>query len=90
MEDGLVLAISNLMDIASYCLNPCCSGRWSRTTHYISYNKYEVIVLILVVVEDGLVPVFWHKRALVAMVLILVVVEDGLVRSVFLLLVSLL
>ena len=36
------------------CLNPCCSGRWSRTTFGVCYASVG-FVLILVVVEDGLV-----------------------------------
>ncbi len=35
--------------------NPCCSGQWSRTAEKDSYQPGER-VLILVVVEDGLVP----------------------------------
>ena len=41
-------------------LNPCCSGRWSRTIKYFDYINRLTKVLILVVVEDGLVPVLWH------------------------------
>ena len=36
-------------------LNPCCSGRWSRTKA-IDSVPVRYTVLILVVVEDGLVP----------------------------------
>ena len=36
------------------CLNPCCSGRWSRTA-FETYVWLKKAVLILVVVEDGLV-----------------------------------
>ena len=38
-------------------LNPCCSGRWSRTF----FNRKEfsnLSILILVVVEDGLVQYY--------------------------------
>ena len=35
-------------------LNPCCSGRWSRTA-LVENTEFAVSVLILVVVEDGLV-----------------------------------
>ena len=62
------------------CLNPCCSGRWSRTGLVSMCQTIEYIVLILVVVEDGFVLV---DDKLVKTnsfsVLILVVVEDGLV-----------
>ena len=37
-------------------LNPCCNGRWSRTERENNMNK-NIIVLILVVMEDGLVLV---------------------------------
>ena len=37
------------------CLNPCCNGRWSRTAHTFSISGGDP-VLILVVMEDGLVP----------------------------------
>ena len=60
-------------------LNPCCSGRWSRTEFVEGVTNELVMVLILVVVEDGLVrlilPLATHQER----VLILVVVEDGLV-----------
>ena len=36
------------------CLNPCCSGRWSRTWQTM-VEQNVLIVLILVVVDDGLV-----------------------------------
>ena len=41
------------------CLNPCCSGRWSRTMVKADLGTALVEVLILVVVEDGLV-LFLH------------------------------
>ena len=36
-------------------LNPCCSGRWSRTISNKSEWSMGSDVLILVVVDDGLV-----------------------------------
>ena len=36
-------------------LNPCCSGRWSRTHDTLAVLNRANVVLILVVVEDGLV-----------------------------------
>ena len=36
-------------------LNPCCSGRWSRTDYENFSQQRWHCVLILVVVEDGLV-----------------------------------
>ena len=38
-------------------LNPCCSGRWSRTQAVHARSVLDTEVLILVVVEDGLVLV---------------------------------
>ena len=36
-------------------LNPYCSGRWSRTMQCLTASLVVLIVLILIVVEDGLV-----------------------------------
>ena len=36
-------------------LNPCCSGQWSRTFINLNTYYYEINVLILVVVDNGLV-----------------------------------
>ena len=44
-----------LMPARARGLNPCCSGRWSRTDFKMPEGK-ELEVLILVVVDDGLVP----------------------------------
>ena len=38
------------------CLNPYCSGRWSRTADFLELEFIDA-VLILIVVEDGLVLV---------------------------------
>ena len=32
MEDGLVLDVELSYSESKRCLNPCCDGRWSRTT----------------------------------------------------------
>ena len=80
VDDGLVLDCTNLRGFCQECLNPCCSGRWSRTiiafaivfdacslnpccsgrwsrTYYpCQYDDGATCVLILVVVDDGLVP----------------------------------
>ena len=65
MEDGLVLILYLLMRLISLSLNPCCDGRWSRTTacRPIVAKKY---VLILVVMEDGLVPKLTEALPLLA------------------------
>ena len=54
VDDGLVHHFNNVGEYKFTSLNPCCSGRWSRT--FISLMKMIVSwVLILVVVDDGLV-----------------------------------
>ena len=35
VEDGLVLALRQVSMGAAAGLNPCCSGRWSRTRNLI-------------------------------------------------------
>ena len=60
-------------------LNPCCSGRWSRTGRKFAIHKQDD-VLILVVVDDGLVQLVYKVLRVLYQVLILVVVDDGLVQ----------
>ena len=60
-------------------LNPCFSGRWSRSHNREVRRRSANNVLILVLVEDGLgvsenVVDWWSSP----LVLILVLVEDGL------------
>ena len=55
VEDGLVLEETDGKEKTGECLNPCCSGRWSRTMTTFTALKISAPVLILVVVEDGLV-----------------------------------
>ena len=31
VDNGLVLLNKTLYDVCQLCLNPCCSGQWSRT-----------------------------------------------------------
>ena len=78
MEDGLVPSTSSSSGATGKSLNPCCSGRWSRTFH-LDFPLSSLTVLILVVVEDGLVRINPHDPSKSLNVLILVVVEDGLV-----------
>ena len=56
VDDGLVPFTDDTSVSATEqpSLNPCCSGRWSRTMRGIAASK-AVVVLILVVVDDGLV-----------------------------------
>ena len=34
MEDGLVQLQPYFGNVGTWCLNPCCNGRWSRTRPY--------------------------------------------------------
>ena len=55
VDNGLVPKIRQNMPELSCCINPCCSGQWSRT-HSSQYDDWTACtVLILIVVEDGLV-----------------------------------
>ena len=54
MNDGLVLQLLLLLLLQLICLNPYCSGRWSRTTNNGSVSVHFT-VLILVIVDNGLV-----------------------------------
>ena len=56
MDNGLVPFAIVFDACLIACLNPCCSGQWSRT--WIAANKDCTVhlVLILVVVDNGLVP----------------------------------
>ena len=81
VEDGLVHVNHSAMTAAQIGLNPCCSGRWSRTQFQLKSRVLQCLVLILVVVEDGLVPYGQRVGKGFNRVLILVVVEDGLVQN---------
>ena len=55
MEDALALEIvETTIGENKICLNPCCNGRCTRTTHVLSLKKNSLPVLILVVMEDAL------------------------------------
>ena len=54
VDDGLVQGELVGETVKNGSLNPCCSGRWSRTLITLLITL-EIIVLILVVVDDGLV-----------------------------------
>ena len=60
-------------------LNPCCSGRWSRTTIHARSLLDPKLVIILVVVDNGLVLELCKTENHRRIVLILVVVDNGLV-----------
>ena len=56
MEDGLVQAwMQGIAKHFNDSLNPCCDGRWSRTSILDKAKVVIYTVLILVVMEDGLV-----------------------------------
>ena len=58
VEDGLVRLVPFFNGKEHLeCLNPYCSGRWSRTQSWQHVRYLRAIVLILIVVEDGLVLV---------------------------------
>ena len=57
MEDGLVLDTKHFRCEGHGCLNPCCNGRWSRTSQTTNVQSTANRVLILVVMEDGLVQI---------------------------------
>ena len=52
MEDGFGEKFK-LNDGSNICLNPCCNGRWFRSSYLAIKRKEAEIVLILVVMEDG-------------------------------------
>ena len=54
VDNGLVQLLQ-VLNVIPLCLNPCCSGQWSRT-RLGEFGKQMVFeVLILVVVDNGLV-----------------------------------
>ena len=65
-------------NILVHRLNPCCNGRCTRTKTEMEFNSF-VEVLILVVMEDALVPIAPKEWLWNILVLILVVMEDALV-----------
>ena len=60
------------------CLNPYCSGIWSRSKTGKEYKSYLKPVLILIVVEYGLGGYLQVVMMHIFKVLILIVVEYGL------------
>ncbi len=63
-------------------LNPCCNGRCTRTNANDVESVKAQVVLILVVMEDALVPTQLNYHNYKSPdVLILVVMEDALVRQ---------
>ena len=82
VEDGLVPKKPVSLHSILPCLNPYCSGRWSRTYGNNFSRAQWRYVLILIVVEDGLVQLLSQlSQPNQLQVLILIVVEDGLVLS---------
>ena len=56
-EDGLGRHYYKAYEPITICLNPYCSGRWSRTKSFKGFAQSVDTFLILIVVEDGLVPI---------------------------------
>ena len=79
MEDGLVLYVNPSKKDNCEGLNPYCNGRWSRTAFPDSLPADFMLVLILIVMEDGLVHSNPWSANPTPVVLILIVMEDGLV-----------
>ena len=79
VEDGLVPSEENYLGAMSQCLNPCCSGRCSRT------SLWQVIMETSTCLNPCCSGQ-WSRTQTNAMfdgfvrVLILVVVDNGLVR----------
>ena len=80
MEDGLVPSEENYLGAMSQCLNPYCSGLWSRT------SLWQVIMEISTCLNPccngrwSSTFILVHFHFLLLFVLILVVGEDGLAR----------
>ena len=81
MEDGLAHYNYERYKEHSRGLNPCCSGRWSRTFVGITLTHARTRVLILIVVDNGLVHAAINVYPSKEKVLILIVVDNGLVRK---------
>ena len=54
MEDGLRVIQRHTKYSVKKCLNPCFSGGWSQSILVPNRFDFNVMVLILVLVEDGL------------------------------------
>ena len=78
VEDGLGVGYFRVQEEEITCLNPCFSGRWSRSSDTFDVCGSSHSVLILVLVEDGLGVETCCKQIQYCLVLILVLVEDGL------------
>ena len=54
--NGIVLDRGLYIDSMCIGLNPCCSGQWYRTSLNWTICASTKLVLILVVVDNGIVP----------------------------------
>ena len=79
MEDALVRWQVACEKFTRVCLNPCFNGRCTRTRCSCCRIRLSCIVLILVLMEDALVPGLKVLNLLDERVLILVLMEDALV-----------
>ena len=79
--DGLVLAVYDSIHVSSFSLNPCCSGRWSRTEGVTYHTRATKISL------NPCCSGRWSRTAIIKalrelnFVLILVVVDNGIVLT---------
>ena len=55
VDNGLVQNQDDWQDEGGVCLNPYCSGQWSRTDYENFSQQRWHCVLILIVVDNGLV-----------------------------------
>ena len=79
MEDALVRLSPSDMVSGLHSLNPCFNGRCTRTPQTRNFLEFIAEVLILVLMEDALVPTTIPTFHLTSFVLILVLMEDALV-----------
>ena len=56
VDDELVLKVQYTFGTIKTCLNPYCSGRWSSTEANANTPGRWQWVIILIAVDDGLVP----------------------------------
>ena len=83
MENALVLRLTSTEEYINTCLNPCFNGKCTRTGSFLMY-LFSLLVLILVLMENALVPFNFDEDDCDILVLILVLMENALVLLVLL------
>jgi len=81
MDDALVL-VEKACESSYFdaCLNPCFNGWCTRTFENFVKQTVVLLVLILVLMDDALVPINVGSKVLYRIVLILVLMDDALVQ----------